>query len=197
VSCSSTRLAARLTLERRKHVKLFERMASLIRADAHGVLDQLEERGLLLKQHLREAEIELDHNRARLAALEDELRRLAGDEEKLASQVEALDDDVEMALAGDANELARFAVRRLLPRRKLLEELRTRTGELESERSRLAERVLAQTEQFEALRVQVRAQLARSSPGPCWDEHGAGALVAEAEVDLELLRRRRAGEAPQ
>jgi phage shock protein A len=106
VSCSSTRLAARLTLERRRHVKLFERMASLIRADAHGVLDQLEERGLLLKQHLREAEIELDHNRARLAALDDELRRLAGDEEKLAGQVEALDEDVEMALSGDASERA-------------------------------------------------------------------------------------------
>jgi phage shock protein A len=177
-------------------MKLYERLASLIRADAHGVLDQLEERGLLLKQHLREAEIELDHNRARLAALEDELRRLAGDEEKLAGQVAALDEDVELALAGAEDELARFAVRRLLPRRKLLEELRTRAGELGAERSRLAERVGVQQEQFEALRVQVRAQLARSTPGPCWDETGDGALVAEAEVDLELLRRRRGGEAP-
>jgi phage shock protein A len=178
-------------------MKLFERMASLVRADAHGVLDQLEERGLLLKQHLREAEIELDHNRARLAALEDELRRLAGDEEKLARHVEALDEDVELALAGEKDELARFAVRRLLPHRKLLEGLRTRAGELGSERSRLAERVVVQQEQFEALRVQVRAQLARSSRGPCWDELGDGAPVAEAEVDLELLRRRRGDEASQ
>jgi phage shock protein A len=184
-----------LTLERRRQVKLFERMASLIQADAHGVLDQLEERGLLLKQHLREAEIELDHNRARLAALEDELQRLAGEEEKLAEQVEALDEDVELALAGEKDELARFAVRRLLPRRRMLQELRIRAGELGNERSRLAERLGVQQEQFEALRTQVRAQLARSSPGPCWEETSGGGPVAEAEVDLELLRRRRGGEA--
>lgn len=172
-------------------MKLFERMAALIRADAHGVLDQLEERGLLLKQHLREAEIELDHKRARLAALEDELERLAADEDKLGGQVGALDEDVELALAGEDDALARFAVRRLLPRRKALEELRTRSGELRDERSRLAERVAVQQEEFEALRVQVRAQLARSTPGPCWDAPGDAAAVAEAEIDLELLRRRR------
>jgi phage shock protein A len=170
-------------------------MASLIRADAHGVLDQLEERGLLLKQHLREVEIELDHNRARLAALEDELRRLAGDEEKLAAQVAGLDEDVELALAGGQDELARFAVRRLLPRRRLLGELRTRSRELADERDRLAERVDLQQEQYAALRVQVRAELARSSPAPCGGEPGDEALVPDAEVDLELLRRRQGAEA--
>ena len=175
-------------------MRFFERMASLIRADAHGVLDQLEERGLLLKQHLRELEIELDHSRARLATLEDELRRLAGEEEQVAGQVAALDEDVELALAGEQDELARFAVRRLLPRRRLLEELRVRTGELEDERSRLAQRVERQHEEVEALRVRVRTELARSTPRHA-RAPGDDALVPDAEVDLELLRRRRAREA--
>ena len=46
-------------------MKILDRMGLLMRADAHGVMDQLEERSLLLKQHLREAELELDHKRAR------------------------------------------------------------------------------------------------------------------------------------
>lgn len=175
-------------------MRLFERMASLVRADAHGVLDQLEERGLLLKQHLREAEIELDHNRARLVALDEELRRLETDEQKLAGEVEALDGDVELALAGGHAELARFAVRRLLPRRKALEALRGRSAEIGGERGRLAERVGVQQEQFEALRVQVRAELARRSP-PGWADVEPATPVPEAEVDLELLRRRRGEEA--
>jgi phage shock protein A len=34
-------------------LRLFERMTTLVKADAHGVLDALEERSLLLRQHLR------------------------------------------------------------------------------------------------------------------------------------------------
>jgi phage shock protein A len=51
-------------------MRILDRMGLMIRADAHGVMDQLEERSLLLKQHLREAELELDRKRARLEARE-------------------------------------------------------------------------------------------------------------------------------
>ena len=43
-------------------MKFLDRMALLVKADAHGVMDQLEERSLLVKQHLREAELELTYN---------------------------------------------------------------------------------------------------------------------------------------
>ena len=55
-------------------MRLATRIGRLVRSDAHGILDQLEERSLLLKQHLRDAEIALDHKRARIDVLEDEQR---------------------------------------------------------------------------------------------------------------------------
>ncbi|MEN8182700.1 MAG: PspA/IM30 family protein [Myxococcota bacterium] len=176
-------------------MRLFERVASLVKADAHGMLDQLEERGLLLKQHLREAEIEIDHKRARLGALADEERRLMEEAEALATRVARLDDDVELALAGSHEELARFAVRRLLPGQRELGERRARMSELAEERQRLAEQLTGQEERFQALRVQVRARLARTTPAPCWDGAPEPTDVAEEEVDLELLRRRERREA--
>ena len=39
-------------------MKFFDRLTTLIKADAHGVVDALEERSLLLRQHVREAELE-------------------------------------------------------------------------------------------------------------------------------------------
>ena len=47
-------------------MQVFERIGTMLRADAHGVMDQLEERSLVLRQHLREAEIEVAHKRAKL-----------------------------------------------------------------------------------------------------------------------------------
>jgi len=56
--------------------KLFDRIATLVKADAHGVIESLEERALLLKQYVREAEIELNQKRARLEAVREEEKRL-------------------------------------------------------------------------------------------------------------------------
>ena len=54
-------------------LKLFDRIATLLKADAHGIVESLEERTLLLKQYVREAELELNRKRARLDALREEV----------------------------------------------------------------------------------------------------------------------------
>jgi phage shock protein A len=175
-----------------ENVKFFDRMATLVKADAHGVMDNLEERSLLLKQHLREAELELDRKRARIEALEEEERRLRDEAERLAAQVEALDQDVELALAGDEQELARFAVRKLLPRREALESLRERLGEVSGSRDRLVAVLRSQEADFDQLRGQVRSRIAlvrqRDEAWPL--AAGAEGAIAEEEIDIELLRRR-------
>jgi phage shock protein A len=152
------------------------------------MMDQLEERSLLLKQHLREAELEVARKRAELESMDEE-RRLAKEEgQRLEEQVARLDQDVELALGGDDPELARFAVRRLLPKREALRSLFTRAAQLEERRARLAEKLEAQDGQLLELRDRVRAALARPlSESVAFDE---AASVSEEEIELELLRRR-------
>jgi phage shock protein A len=160
-------------------------------ADAHGVLEQLEERTLLAKQHLREAEIELDRKRAQLEASAEESRRLGEEAAHLERAIGSLDSDVELALAGGKEDLARFSVRQLLPLRRAADAARRRIADLDAERVRLADTLTVQERQLEELRAQVHTRIAaaRSAGG---DPFARPAPAADEEVELELLRRRAA-----
>jgi len=171
-------------------MRLFERIATLLKADAHGVIESLEERSLLLKQYVREAEIELNQKRARLEAVRDDEKRLGEAFARGADEIRSLDEDIALALAGGKDDLARFAIRRLIPRRNEAKALRAQIEQRSAEGQALADRLAAQQAQFDALRVRVRAELARETeasaafPWPC------EAAVADEEVELELMRRR-------
>lgn len=170
--------------------KLFDRIARLLKADAHGVIESLEERSLLLKQCVREAEIELNRKQARLDAVRDALKRLREVLARAEEETRSLDADVTLTLGGGKDELARFAARRLLAHRRTVQTLQTRLAECSAEEQTLAPRVDAQQAQFETLRARVRTELARREETgdrstPCTE-----LPVADEEVELELLRRR-------
>jgi phage shock protein A len=175
-------------------MRLFERAGRLIRSDAHGILDQLEERTLLMKQHLRDAELELAHKRACVEELEEEQRTLREQVERLNVRVQSLDEDVELALKSDRDELARFALRKLLPVKEASREARARIAELAARRDRLTERLTQQELEFEELKLRVEARLAEArdkqsaQPAP-------SRQVADEEIEIELLRRSRAQQA--
>lgn len=174
-------------------LRLMDRVVRLLRADAHGMVEALEDRALLLAQHLREAELELGRKRARIEELAEEERRLA---RALAAEEETagtLDEDARLALAGGRDELARFAIRRWITARRRVEALEARRARAGEERASLAERIGDQAERLEALRARVRTERARAcTPTPERD-----AAVADEEVELELLRRRGSGESPR
>ena len=170
--------------------RLFDRISTLVKADAHGVVDALEERTLLVRQYLREAELELLQKRARIEALVEEEARLRDELERCQDEVKRLDEDVALALSGEKEDLARFAIRRLLPRRERAGALEAQIAEVEEARSRLAERLEAQEAEFEDLRSQARARLASRDLRSEGDDPLGAPGVNEAEVELELLRRR-------
>ncbi|MGH7900019.1 MAG: PspA/IM30 family protein [Candidatus Binatia bacterium] len=173
-------------------IKLLDRVATLLKADAHGIVESLEERSLLLKQYVREAEIDLNQKRARAEALRDEEKRLREALARAEEEIRALDEDIALALAGGKDDLARFAIRRLLPRRSevkaLAAEIESRNAELRA----LEERLLKQQKQFEELRARVRAELALGAEAGAASPFRAEARVADEEVELELMRRQAA-----
>jgi phage shock protein A len=173
-------------------LKLFDRIGTLLKADAHGIVESLEERSLLLKQYLREAEIELNRKRARLEAVREEEKRLQEAAQQREEEIRALDEDVALALASGKDDLARFAIRRLLPRRAEAKAIAARITERAAESRVLAGRVEAQQGALDALRTRVRAELARETPCPGAPSWGGEPAVADEEVELELMRRREA-----
>jgi phage shock protein A len=171
-------------------MRLFDRIATLLRADAHELVESLEERTLLLKQYLREAELALDQKRARLDAVREDEKRLGQSIARHEEEIRALDEDVALALGGGKDELARFALRRLIPRRKQLAALRAQLAERSAEAVVLAERIEQQEAQLDALRTRVRGELAREAAGASDPSFFGEPPVADEEVELELLRRR-------
>jgi len=172
-------------------LRLVERIATLLRADAHGVVEALEERSLLAKQALREAELELLQKRARLEGLGQDEARLGERAAQLRSELDALDADVELALTESREELARFAIRRLLPLQREHAALERERAALAASRASLTERLAAQEVDLEELRARVRVRLAQGPAGFARDGVPLGpAPVDENEVELELLRRR-------
>src|SRR5262249_49432424 len=144
---------------------LFARIMTLLEADAHGVVESLEERSLVLKQYLREAELEVNRKRARLDAVREDEKRLAETLRRREDEIRSLDGDVTLALQGGKDALARFAIKRLLPRRAEVKTLAARIVERAAEGRALAERVEEQQQRFDALRARVRAELARETAG--------------------------------
>lgn len=177
-------------------MKLFDRVTTLVKADAHGVVDALEERSLLLRQHVREAELELLQKRARVEALAEEEARLREELARCGKRVAALDEDIALALDGEKEDLARFAIRRMIPERQERAALEAQVAEVKETRAKLAERLEEQESQFETLRQRAQVRLAEASRKGDDLSGLAPPAVADEEVELELLRRRqqRAGE---
>jgi len=173
-------------------MSLLDRVALLFKADAHGIVDSLEERSLLLRQYLREAELLLNGHRAKLEALREETERLRTLLAQESETVDRLDQDVALALGGNKEELARFAIRQLLLHRREIERLAALLAERTSEAEALAERVTGEEEKYEDLKTRVRSE-PRQTDEPSARPFAAVGSVAEEEVELELMRRRSAG----
>lgn len=172
-------------------MSLMTRFTTLLKADAHGVVDAVEDRALLLKQHLRDAEAELLRKRAELRGLEAETRALEETRKRLAGETKRIDEDATLALSGEKEELARFAVRKLLILKRRSDEAKRRLDQLAEQRASLATSLGQQEEAFRDLEAKVKGFLARSrmaeQEGVLLDPEP---VVADEEVDLEILRRR-------
>ena len=172
--------------------RLFERIARLVRADAHGVVAALEDRTLLLEQHLREAELALAEKRARAQTLAGEEARLGRALEAERAEAARLDEDAALALEGGKETLARFALRRLLSSRRRADALEAALAKGRAEREQLGECLAAKERCLAELRERAKLRRAQAETrAACASSRLAdAAAVTDEEVELELLRRR-------
>lgn len=171
---------------------LLTRLSTLAKADAHGVVDALEDKALVLRQQVREAAAELDRKRCRIDALEAEDKDLRTEAERLGERRAALEEDVELALAGDKDELARYAIKKLLPLRHGAAEIERRLETLAEERGALEQQLAEQEAEFELLESRVKGYLARHGEEAGGVRAFTDLAVTDQDVELELLRRRAA-----
>ena len=175
-------------------MRLLHRISTLVKADAHGVVDAVEDRSLLLRQHLREAELELNRKRARLEALQAEEKSLAEEERRIEGAIQRVEEDIALALGGGKEELARFAVKKQLFLDRRRSQLQRRVKEDASERESLEETLRQYESEFQELRDRVKAHLAQAAARERGQDIDliCDPVVADEEMEIELLRRKRA-----
>lgn len=172
---------------------LFERITTLIKADAHGVVESIEDRRLLAKQLVRDAKVALDAKRTRIAELRSHQERLTQESKRLVAVMARLDEDVALAMERRNDELARAAIRKLLPLREADRRLNARLVTVHDEESRSIERLALQEQELEILKTRLQAELAAEAAGRT-EESFERPVITEDDVELELLRRRQAAD---
>ncbi len=174
-------------------MSIMSRMIRLWKADIHGVMDQFEDKKLLLNQHLRDMEEALEQKEGKLRNLHASRNRSAEELEKYESEIDKLEKDLDAAIDREKDDIARFLIRKIRPLKDHREELKHHIAGLEKEIRALQECISEQRLEYE--RLQLRAgDFIRKSEREEWSyafpSGKAGRDLSEEEIELELLRRK-------
>jgi phage shock protein A len=167
-----------LWLERLKHG-----LSSLV-PEAHGAPRA---RAAALEAHLDAAARALDANRTRLRELMTRADQLGSERRSMEQNCSALERDVDVALEEQREDLARFALARLLERQRTLERIAASVARIEEERESLQALVTEQQTALADLRSRTRAFVERSAP----DGMDQREVIEDEQVEIELLKRKR------
>jgi phage shock protein A len=175
---------------------IIARIVKIFKADIHGVMDQLEDRGLLLKQHLRDMEEALNQKQAKfrkMTALHNQgQKNLAG----YKQQWEALDHDLTVAVRKNKDDIARMLIRKMKPLENLSDELTCHLKTLDEEMQEFNSRLQQQRLRYEQLKYRTTEYLQKTQMQQ-WEKEMIApvsddgyAALADQEIELELLKRK-------
>ncbi len=177
---------------------ILTRIFRLFKADIHGVMDLIEDQGLLLKQHLRDMEESLVHKEAKFKQMcfaRDQARQ---DYEKGTKESNNLERDLEVAIKKDRDDIARMLIKKLKPLTRIQSERCSHIDRINHEIEQFKENIEQQRLQYEQLRQQATDFFHRTEKqnwDHTWPAMPAGFGVhdlSEEEIELELLQRKEA-----
>ena len=174
------------------------RMAKIFKADIHGVMDQFEDQGLLLKQYLRDMAEALNHKDAELARRTARRNQTQKEHDKYYQQFQALDRDLTVAIQKGKDDIARMLIRKTKPLGGFCNVLANQVASLDEELSQYKNQLSEQRLQYDHLKIrsaeyfhraEMRAQ--ENNRREIFPDIAPGEL-SEEEIELELLKRKEA-----
>ena len=177
---------------------ILSRVVRLCKADLHGVMDQMEDKELLLKQHLREMQAVIAGRQAHIDQLEDATGMAQRDLARYNQQVQALEEDLDLAVAKEKDDIARMLIRKRYPMRQWVANMEARLKNLTSELEEEQERLTAQIMAYDDIRHRVAAvrERSRKAKGVLATVPTGAALgpmePSDEEIEWELFQRKEA-----
>ena len=169
---------------------LMSRLTRLFRADAHAVLDRLEEPDILLRQAVREMENEVERNAQVLKTLQldNQLAHVRATE--LETSIAGISSELDLCFEAGNEKLIRMLLRRRLEGERLLAHLAQRRGRLQSEQTERSRSLDEQRQRLESMRQKAAAFDVESACAQrdtsAWGQPDLN--IADSDVDLAMLR---------
>lgn len=180
---------------------IIARIVKIFKADIHGVMDRLEDRKLLLKQHLRDMEEVLHRKESKLKKMTAEYNQKQKVIADYRQQWEVLDHDLTVALRKNKYEIARLLIRKIKPLENMSEELTRHSDALNEELTQFKNHLEQQRFRYEQLKYRTTDYLRRTQMQQ-WEKDVIDPVSADGydaptdeEIELELLKRKEVLEA--
>ena len=177
---------------------LLTRMIRLFKADINGVMDQIENQGLLLKQHLRDMEASLVQKETKLKKIGLRMDQAQQEYKKGQKECTNLELDLEVAIKKDKDDIARMLIKKLKPLTRIQTERSNHIDLLNREIVEFKENIDQQRLQYEQLKQQATEyfhRIEKQNRENTWlsipTDFRVHDLSAE-EIELELLQRKEA-----
>jgi phage shock protein A len=177
---------------------IMTRLLRIFKADIHGVMDQLEDRSLLLKQYLRDMEEALEQKDSRLGRVVAARNQAQQASEKYRLEIEKLEQDLAVAIKKEKDEIARLLIKKIIPLTKIRDGVRHHLDNLDQEIDGIKECIDQQRMQYEHLKHQSRQffhkaeQDAWQKSDPIIDPNNISEALSDEEIEIELLQRKEA-----
>ena len=177
---------------------LMTRTLRLWKADLHGVMDQLEDKGLLLKQYLREMENSLHEKEARCEQLIQNCSQIRNDINHRKTEMDKLAKDLYLAVDKDKDDIARMLIRKRRSLEGAICHLEQQLELLTEEQKKLEGLLDQQRLQHDQFKIKAETYFRRNKDrsrnegdASLFDLDGFQSPTEE-EIELELLQRKEA-----
>lgn len=176
-------------------MSVLSRITRLFKADIHGVMDQLEDKELLVKQYLREMETSLQSKEMMLGQLTEDLGIHASKQADTLKEIDKLEEDLGLAVRKDKDDIAKMLIRKQRAMKIIHQNLEKQCAEFDEKKEKLSSQLEEQRLKYESLKAKATTFCHR--PGNSFDHadtvfkaSDSTNIIDDNEVELELIRRK-------
>ena len=177
---------------------IMTRIVRIFKADIHWVMDQLEDKELLLKQYLRDMEAALAEKDARLRKMKTARSQARHELDKYNLEIEKIEQDLCVVIKKDKDDIARLLIKKLKPLSKLRDDLQSHLDTLDQEMAGFKDDISKQRLQYDQLKHRSTEFLYRVEQNE-WERvnsiysfENIPEQFNDEEIELELLQRKEA-----
>ena len=170
---------------------LVQRISRLIRADAHAVLDRIEEPDEMLRQAIRDMQSAIAENEQEQQEQQQRIAELTAQKGRAESLLVTLQSELDLCLDEDKVELARDVIRKKLGVERRLQALEADEGRRQDDLAALGTVLDEQRRTFDTLKQKAAVFLNDRSSSLERSQDRQHADVSDSDIEIALLREQR------